>query len=105
VESGWEPLAGRLVEGGLWLPGAGDRGPVEGPLPLTAFERGARQMDMGAEPGSYVEALLSDAGVAVAAAAAAVVVVEPAVADVVAVADQTACPGVDWVPSGGRRWI
>ena len=104
MESGWEPLAGRLVEGGLWLPGAGDRGPVEGPLPLTASERGARQKDMGAVPGFYVEALLSDAGVAVAAAA----VDEPAVVVVVAaaaVADQTACPGVGWVPSGGRRWI
>ena len=98
MESGWEPSAGRLVEGGRWVLDAGGKGPVEGLLLLTASERGARQMDMEAEPGSSVEALLSDASYAVAAAAA--VVVEPAAA-----VDQTACLGGGWVPTGGRRWI
>ena len=72
-------------------------GLAEGLL-LTTSERGSRQMDMEAEPGSSGEALLSD-GYAVAVELAAVVVVVVAVA-----ADQTAYPDGDWVPEEGRMW-
>ena len=103
MESGWQPWAGRLVEedGRVQVLDAGGKELEEGRR-LPASERGFRQRDMEAEPGFSAEALLSGgncaaAVVELAAAAAAVVVV-------VVVADQTACPGVGWVPVGGRRW-
>jgi len=92
VASGWEPWAGRLAEGGRRLLGGGGRGLAEGLLRTTS-ERGSRQMDMEAEPGSSGEALLSDGGCAVAAAA-----VEPVAAAVVVAADQTAYPDGCLVP-------
>ena len=95
MASGWEPWAGRLAEGGRRLLGGCGRGLAEG-LRRTTSERGSRQMDMEAEPGSSGEALLSDESYAVAA-----VVVElaaAAVAAVVAAADQTAYPDGCLVP-------
>ena len=71
-------------------------GLAEGLL-LTTSERGSRQMDMEAEPGSSGEAL-SDGSYAVAVELAAVVVV------VAVAADQTAYPDGDWVPEEGRMW-
>ena len=85
------------MEGGLWVLGAGGMEPAED-LPRTTSERGSRQMDMEAEPGSSAEALLSDGSYAAA------VVAEPVAAAAVAAADQTAYLGGGWVPAGGRRW-